>query len=93
MRTIDRLFQLLGYEPFRCFDCGERSHLNPPPDRSPGLSFPPSEAKTAQCPNCRQETEIRLTPGERHMAGSEGWLVSCPACKALFPFIRPTNSP
>ncbi|MBX3437321.1 MAG: hypothetical protein KF861_07525 [Planctomycetaceae bacterium] len=89
-RVLDRLVRLTGARPYWCADCGERFRSTAPLPLGPGMEFTASEAVPAVCPNCERETVIRLTPGEREMAVQEGWVVSCPDCRALFPFIRPS---
>ena len=90
-RGLDHLEKLIGSQPFRCSDCGERFRSTASVRQGPGLEFPASETADAVCPNCDQGTAIRLTQGERDMADEDGWVVSCPECRALFPFIRPAS--
>ncbi len=85
---LDYLVKLIGSRPFRCGDCGERFRSTATYPTGPGREFPPSAAAEAVCPNCNHATVIRLTAGEQKLAVEDGWVVSCPGCRALFPFLR-----
>lgn len=91
-RGLDHLVMLIGSRPYQCADCGERFRSTASPAAETGSGFVPSVAAQAVCPNCHHETTIRLTQGEQQMADDEGWVVSCPGCRALYPFIKPGDA-
>jgi hypothetical protein len=90
-RGLDRLVMLIGARPYWCSECGERFRSTATPESGPGADLNPSEEVPSVCPNCTSETMIQLTAGERELAVQDGWVVSCPNCRALYPFIRPTH--
>ncbi|MGE0374161.1 MAG: hypothetical protein AB7I48_02395 [Planctomycetaceae bacterium] len=92
-RVLDRLVRLIGARPYWCADCGERfrSTASAPPD--PRRDVPPAQPVPAVCPNCEREAMVQLTADEQELAVDEGWVVSCPSCRALFTFVKPIETP
>ncbi len=83
-RGFDRLLIMIGFRPFRCFDCGYRFRSIRKAQQFVDMALPPSVISKAVCPNCSHESEMHLTPEEMRLAEDEGWAVSCPRCKAMF---------
>ena len=87
-RGFDHFLRFLGLRPFRCFDCGYRFRSTKRAQQFDNMALPSSVLMKAVCPNCAHESEIHLTPEERRLADNEGWAISCPSCKAMFPLKR-----
>ncbi len=83
-RGVERVLQLAGLRPFRCYECGERFRSRRQMGLAEGRAVPASVEVRGACTQCSRTTTVMLTPPEKHAADTEGWLISCPGCGALF---------
>jgi predicted RNA-binding Zn-ribbon protein involved in translation (DUF1610 family) len=83
-RGIEGWLSLIGIRPYRCFNCGTRFRSAAVPTPFDGTALPPAMERNAVCPHCQKSMHLLLSPVEAQLMAEEGWVLSCPACAAVY---------